>query len=184
MYTYNGYMILSFRDNGKSISITEHKLNALINNSLKDVYNKDNVVHHENHYRFDNRVENLEVMSRSEHNTLHNAGENNHMYGRTGENNPNYGTTRSPEARQKMSQVQKGNKNPMFNSCIKIKKYECKKCKQGFSWRAYPYTKNGKQKTLQSVNLDKCIEKVVDFINSPLNGYGYIDFEIIGGDSN
>lgn len=70
-----GYMMFYVYDNGKQIHIREHKLNALINNSLYDVFNPDNVVHHKNGYKVDNRVENLEVMSGFEHKSLHNTGD-------------------------------------------------------------------------------------------------------------
>ena len=144
MYENNGYMRLVIYDYGEPITIYEHKLNALINNSLHDVLNND--VHHKNHCRFDNRIENLELISKSEHHRLHNVG----------------------------------NKNPHFNPCIRIRKYKDKSCKQGFRWFAQPYTKDSnKPLSLSSVDLDKCIEKVEEFIKSKENTLGYTSYEVI-----
>lgn len=158
-----GYMILDLQVNGKTIRIREHKLNALINNSLKDVYNRDNDVHHKNFCKIDNSVKNLEVMSKSEHHRLHN-------------------TTRevSLKTRENMSKNHAdftGDKHPRFNPCIPIRKYKNKNCKQGFIWVTQPSTKNGLI-TLSSVNLDTCKEKVEEFINSEKNTYGYTYYEV------
>lgn len=66
-----------------------------------------------------------------------------------------------------------------FTSCEIIKK-RGKTYKQGYIWRANPSTKNG-QIELSSVNLQKCIKKVEEFINSEENTLGYISYQIIGG---
>lgn len=106
MYNDNGYNRMSIPlSNRKYYRLDEHRLNALINNSLKSVCN--NFVHHINHCRFDNRVENLEVISQSNHSSLHNKGENNYFYGKkrfeiSGENNWNY---------KNYARVVKGGKN-------------------------------------------------------------------------
>lgn len=54
------------------IEVQEHRyiMEQHINRSLK----KDKVVHHINGNPSDNRIENLEIMSRSEHTSLHNMG--------------------------------------------------------------------------------------------------------------
>lgn len=89
-----------------------------------------------------------------------------------------FGYKHSEEARKKISRAMSGEKNPQFNSCIKIRKRKDKTCKQGFRYRAYPYTPK-KQKTLSSINLQKCIEKVEKFINSEENTYGYDSYEVV-----
>lgn len=50
--TKNGYVLL-------------HRV--VIENHLGRLLNNDEVVHHKNHNKFDNRIENLEVMNRTEH---------------------------------------------------------------------------------------------------------------------
>lgn len=72
----------------------------------------------------------------------------------------------------------KGKNNPMFNSCIKIRKNKNKKCKQGYTWYAKPYT-NDKQFTISSTDINKCIKKVQEFIKSERNDYGYTSYEVI-----
>ena len=154
MYIDNqGYMRFNIKVNDKVVTIHEHKLNALINNSLHDVFNKDNDVHHDDRCRLNNEPDNLVVMPKPEHMSLHKP---------------------SLETRQKMSEVK-------LNPCIRIRKYKDKSCKQGFRWFAQPYTKDGKIK-LSSVDLNKCIKKVIDFKNSPLNTYGYTHYQVIGDD--
>lgn len=66
-----------------------------------------------------------------------------------------------------------------FNSCIIIRREKGKSYKQGFRWVAKPCTNdNYKGKTLSSVDLNICIKKVEEFINSPENTYGYTSYEI------
>lgn len=73
-------------------------------------------VHHINHNKIDNSIENLQALSLSEHSRLHTTGKNNPMYGKhltnehkeklrkafTGENNPRYGVKHTEETKQKM----------------------------------------------------------------------------------
>lgn len=106
------------------------------------------------------------------------SGKNNPMYGKTGKKSHMYGKKHSKETRKKMSEAQKGENHPQFNSCIKIRKQECKSCTQGFRWSARPHIPE-KQKTLSSVDLEKCIEKVEDFIQSNENVYCYESYEVI-----
>lgn len=70
MYQKNNYMCISIYDNNTELQIYEHRLNALINYSLKDVLNND--VHHKNGCRFDNSINNIEIINRSKHTIYHN----------------------------------------------------------------------------------------------------------------
>lgn len=49
----NGYLYF-----GNNHFLAEHRLNALINNSLKDVCNPNNIVHHKNGCKLDNSPDN------------------------------------------------------------------------------------------------------------------------------
>ena len=118
------------------------------------------VVHHIDGNKLNNDIGNLKLMNHSEHLSHHHKGK-----------------VVSKEARKKMSESMKGEKNA-FNVCIKIRKYKNKTCKQGFNWIAQPYNHEGQQ-SLQSVNLNKCIEKVEEFINSSKNTLKYTGYEVV-----
>lgn len=68
----DGYVYIYFPDHPKSTKdgyIMEHDLimECLIGRHLKS----DEIVHHKNKIRDDNRKENLQLMTKSEHTTLH-----------------------------------------------------------------------------------------------------------------
>lgn len=194
MYINNhGYMILGILLNGKTIHILEHRLNALINNSLKDVL--ENHIHHRNHCKFDNSVENLELISPGEHCSLHNAGKEVSLETCQKLSKAHTGKTQSLETRRKISEALKGRefsietcrkiseakigkKSNSFNPCIQIRKEKCKTCKQGFVWIAKPYIKDGKRPLLSSVYLEKCKQKVEEFLKSEENTLGYTSYEV------
>lgn len=96
----------------------------------------------------------------------------------SGKNNPNYGKKFSKETRKKMSRAKSGEKNSQFNPCIKIRKEKSNSCKEGFIWRASPSTLK-KLIHISSVDLEKCIEKVEDFLKSEKNVYGYDSYEVV-----
>lgn len=110
-----------------------------------------------------------------------------------GEKNPMYGKQISEEHRKKLREAMLGENNPMydvhrygkdnpnFSDYIKIRKVKCKNCKQGYIWAAKPSNHEGR-KMIGRVDLNKCIEMVEDFINSPENTLGYTDYKIIGDD--
>lgn len=173
-----GYMRVGFRDNGKLVVILEHRLNALINNTLYDVLKND--IHHKNGMKLDNNPDNLELISHNNHSILHKTGKTHSLETCQKMSKAHIGKTHSLKTRKKISENHvdfSGNKNPRFNSCIPIRKDKNKTCKQGFCWRARPSTKDGNI-TLSSVNLGKCIKKVEDFINSEENTLGYTSYEV------
>lgn len=71
--------------NGKRIA--EHRY--IMQEHLGRELTSDEIVHHKDGPN--NDINNLQLTTRGEHNTLHKSGENNPMYGRTGENHPMYG---------------------------------------------------------------------------------------------
>lgn len=106
------------------------------------------VIHHKDEDKLNNCIMNLQLISEFEHKSQHSKGINH-----------------------------KGRNHPRFNTCIKINKLIDERCKQGYRWIAYPYT-NRKHKTISSVNLEKCIKKVEDFLKSEINTYGYDSYEV------
>lgn len=125
------------------------------------------VVHHIDLNPLNNDISNLELMSRADHARLHHTGKTGYWKDKT----------RPLETRQKISEANKGRNHHNFNSCIKINKRIDKNCKQGYHWKARPYTNEGR-KYISSVNLDECIKKVEDFLKSENNTYGYETYEV------
>lgn len=118
-------------------------------------------VHHKDENTANNDISNLELISHPKHASHHKKDK-----------------PLSEEHCQKISESMKDNKNG-FNPYITIRKAKRKTCKQGFIWIAEPFN-HERKKILSSVNLEKCIEKVEDFINDPnKNTLGYIDYEVI-----
>lgn len=122
-------------------------------------------IHHKNGNPLDCCILNLQIISASEHKSLHNKG-NNYMLGKH----------HSEETKKIISEAQKGNKHMLgkklsIESKIKISKYRntsgyyrvFKKkdshCKQGFRW-VYSYYENGKYKRITNVDINKLEEKV------------------------
>ena len=101
-------------------------------------------VHHKDENKTNNNINNLQLMSASEHRKLHTSNEN----------NPNYGKKLTLD--RKISLSKRRNSTGFFRV---IKEYS-DRYKQGFRYR-YSYLENGKQKVITSVNLDKLKEKVL-----------------------
>lgn len=83
-----------------------------------------NVIHHKNGNTYDNRIENLQKMTKGEHNQLHHIGmkragialqnirKSNKL--RSGENHPNYGKPLFEDIKKKLSIRFSGKNNPMY----------------------------------------------------------------------
>lgn len=94
--TTDGYLGYYFGIQNEEIRIKEHRLNALLKYSLSEVFNTKNTIHHKNHCKIDNRIENLELMTVSEHKSYHNKI-----------NNP----LKKEDVKNKISNLMKNNKN-------------------------------------------------------------------------
>jgi hypothetical protein len=79
----NGYKILYLGHGSEIESIKEHI--HIMQNHLGRKLNDDEVVHHKNEIKTDNRIENLQVMTKSEHSTYHrnkNITDGKNLFGR------------------------------------------------------------------------------------------------------
>lgn len=104
-------------------------LHRLIYENFWDVtLPKEIVIHHKDENKLNNCINNLEAMTREEHQSLHNIGEKNPNYGKplseehkknlslslSGSKHPFFGKHLSEEHRKKIGLAQKGPKNHMF----------------------------------------------------------------------
>lgn len=122
---------------------------------------KGYIIHHKNEIKTDNCILNLQLMKRNSHQSYHNKGTKNSMYGKShseesiskirdakiGENNPSYGKPRSKRVREQISR--KRNTSGYFRVT-----------KRKRDW-LYQYRENGKKKYLSSVDINKLKEKVI-----------------------
>jgi hypothetical protein len=74
----NGYLVYGKRINGKAVTIRRHRV--IMEKHLGRKLRPDEVVHHINGVRDDNRIENLQVMGRGSHQRMHQLG-NQHLLG-------------------------------------------------------------------------------------------------------
>lgn len=72
MHTYDGYECFWQTIDGEPVNVKTHQLLACVEHDPHDVFDASTVVHHQNECRFDNRLENIEVMGRDDHTAEHN----------------------------------------------------------------------------------------------------------------
>lgn len=171
---------------------------------FEDYYNvcllEEAIIHHIDENKLNNSIENLELMDRHSHVSLHFSGENNPMYGKH----------LSEETKQKISNTLKGRELPKetrvkiidahtnrfvnndksihlrgertLEECIanskrqntsgyfRVTKGKNSACKQGFTWCYKYYDENGKQQNITCVDIDKLKQKVLS------KGLEWIDY--------
>lgn len=101
-------------------------------------------IHHKDENKTNNDINNLQLMTASDHRKLHMSKEN----------HPNYGKELTLDRKITIS------KSCNTTGFFRVSKEYSNNYKQGFRYR-YKYYKNGKQKEIKSVNLDKLKEKVL-----------------------
>lgn len=97
-------------NNGKDVR--EHKL--VMEKHIGRKLKPNECVHHKNENRLDNRIENLQLMTVSEHQTYHRLGKHHSNEAKAKISTFNLGKKLSLETRLKMSESKKGAKNPFF----------------------------------------------------------------------
>lgn len=73
-------------------------------------WKKGEVIHHKNEDTLDDDINNLEKMTKGNHNIIHKTGSKNPMWGRISSKNPNYGKKHSEKTKKKISKTMKGRK--------------------------------------------------------------------------
>lgn len=103
---------------------TNPNSSALVEIDGKKYLKPEIIVHHINEIQSDNRIENLQIMTHSEHNHFHNVGEKNPNYGKS----PSIETIKKMKEhhvgmlgkhltdahKKKLSELRKGEKNPFY----------------------------------------------------------------------
>lgn len=135
------------------------------------------VIHHKDRNKLNNRYDNLELMTREEHTSLHQRGKKFSDEHRRkirealkGKNNPWYGKHHSDESKRKIGLGNKGkivseetkrkiSESRNKSGYLNVSKHKDKTCKQGFTWR-YIYYENGKRKEISSVDIEELEKKV------------------------
>lgn len=110
---------------------------------------KGYVIHHINHIKSDNRIQNLQCVEDKKHRSYH------------GSNSEESKQILIFYAKQPKSDEHKKNMSKSRNKTgyLNVSKHKGKTFKQGFCWR-YCYSENGKRKEIQRVNLED-LEKEV-----------------------
>ena len=101
-------------------------------------------IHHKDENKTNNDINNLQLMSASEHMKLHMSKRN----------SPHYGKELKMDHKISISKTR--NNTGLF----RVSKQYCDNYKQGFTYR-YRYYENGKRKSITNVNIDKLKEKVL-----------------------
>lgn len=68
----HGYVVLSSKKWGKNHGRYEHRV--IVENHIGRKLKNSEIIHHKNGNKLDNRIENLEITTRSEHNRIHGSG--------------------------------------------------------------------------------------------------------------
>lgn len=104
------------------------------------------IIHHKDGNKLNNNPNNLELVSKTEHNKIHHFGKKN-----------------SEETIRRMRESKIGKNNSMFGTgstgYYRVYKQKNSQCKQGFTY-VYEYRENGKKRIISRVNIQK-LEEVV-----------------------
>ena len=130
------YRIVSRKEGNRN-----KRLHRLIWESYNGEVPEGMVIHHIDGNKTNNNISNLEALSKSTHTTLHNKG-----------NNSRKGKPHSEETKKKLSDMQRGSKNPAWKNYARITRNGFKNGKQRYAIRF-----NGKI-LKRSIYMDKLIK--------------------------
>lgn len=111
-------------------------------------------IHHIDFDKTNNNIENLQLLTKSQHHSLHTSGKNNPMYGKC----------------YSIEECEKISKYNNTSGYFRVHKDKNPRLKQGFAY-VYRWYEKGKHKKLASVSIEKLENKVKD------RGLPWIKFE-------
>lgn len=187
-----GYYQIKSRKEGNNGKLLHRLIfEDFYNIKLDEEFPEGIVIHHLNEDKLCNEIWNLVPMTLKEHLSLHNKGIKNSMYGKhhtknakkkmsekltgrkaseetkkrmslakSGKNNPMYGKPPSDEHKRKIAEVLIHQRNT--TGYYHVSKCKRKNVEQGFAWVYHYRDENGKMKFIQSINLKKLKERVLN----------------------
>lgn len=157
----SGYYVITSRMEGNN----KKPLHLLIWEKVFGKRPKGYHVHHKDFDKINNSLDNLVLLSSTEHKKIHTSGENNPMYRVRGSDHPMHGRDRSKEKNpfyqkkhNEESLIQMSSKKNN-TGIFRISKRACKKCKRGFIY-GYRWKDGNKTRQISSSFLYDLKEKM------------------------
>jgi len=129
------------------------------------------VIHHKNGIKTDNCILNLQMLSKALHHSIHNKGKVTSEETKQRISKSKTGKKIKPFTKEHNNKISKGlSKTKNTTGYYRVHKQKDNTCRQGFRW-CYCYIKNGKRKSIKSVDIEKLEQKIKD------NGLEWIKFK-------
>lgn len=154
---HHGYLQIISKEEG-NYSKTVHRLVFL------DYYGSipaGSHIHHRDGNKLNNNIDNLQLLSQSEHRRLHTKGKNNPMYGKKhSKKSINKMIASKLGKKQSIAHKISSSASKSSTGFFRVSIEKNPKLKQGFTW-VYQYFEGETRKKLSSVDIDKLKQKVL-----------------------